>query len=186
MASGKSTVSRWFRDWGAALVEGDALGWEVLREPDVTRRLVEVFGPGLLDATGAVDRGRLGRRVFLDEGAMRHLNDIVQPALLQRVREAMAESTATTTVLDAAMLTTWGLDRELDGVLEIRSPEAVRAERLMSARGFSRDEALERIRGQRLPAVSRAKRHWVLENNDDLTALRRGAEAVWNEISALP
>jgi dephospho-CoA kinase len=184
MASGKSSVSEWFREWGAALVDGDALGWEVLREPNVVRALAEAFGAGVLDASGAIDRGRLGRVVFTDQEAMRRLNQIVQPVLLKRVRADLASSKAEVVVLDAAMLTTWGLEPELDGVLEIRSGEAIRAERLMNARGITRAESLERIRGQRLPAVAHAKRHWVLENDGDREALRRGAAAVWSEIGA--
>jgi dephospho-CoA kinase len=138
----------------------------------------------VLDASGAIDRGRLGRVVFADQEAMRRLNQIVQPVLLKRVRADLASSNAEVVVLDAAMLTTWGLEPELDGVLEIRSGEAIRAERLMNARGITRAESLERIRGQRLPAVAHAKRHWVLENDGDREALRRGAAAVWSEIGA--
>jgi len=186
MGSGKSTVSRWFRDWGAALVKGDALGWETLRDPEVVRGLAGAFGPGLLDASGAVDRGWLGKRVFVDDEAMQLLNRIVQPALITRVRDVMASSAAKTTVLDAAMVTTWGLESELDGVVEVRSSEEVRTRRLMAARGCSRAEALERIRGQQLPPVAGARRHWILDNDGELAALRRAAEAVWSEISALP
>jgi dephospho-CoA kinase len=185
MASGKSTVSRWFRDWGATLVDGDALGWEALRDPGVASAIETAFGSDALDAGGAVDRSRLGPRVFRDPEAMRRLNEIVQPVLVKRVRETLESQVAATVVLDAAMLTTWRLEPELDGVVEVRAPEETRALRLEAARGFTRAEALERIRGQRLPAVSRARRHWVVENDGGREALRRRAEAVWNEIEAL-
>jgi dephospho-CoA kinase len=35
MASGKSTLARRFQKHGAALLDGDAMGWEVLKRPDV-------------------------------------------------------------------------------------------------------------------------------------------------------
>ncbi len=197
MGSGKSTVCRWFRGWGASLVEGDALGWETLREPAVVRELGEAFGAAIRGEDGAVDRARLGSLVFADAEAMARLNAIVQPRLLARVRAALDAAARpgakpgtapapAPVVLDAAMLTTWGLEPELDGVLEIRAPEAMRAERLVRARGFAPEEARRRVRGQRLPPVRGARRHWAIDNDGDEASLRRSAESVWKEIVALP
>src|SRR5512139_1823431 len=89
MASGKSTVARRFRERGAELVEGDSLGWEVLRRPPVRDAIAAVFGPDALDREGAVDRAALGRIVFRDPGRMERLNAIVQPELLRRIREIL-------------------------------------------------------------------------------------------------
>ena len=186
MASGKSTVSRWFREWGAELVDGDALGWEVLREPQIVAALVEAFGASVRSGDGAIDRAALGRIVFRDAHAMERLNAIVQPRLLERVRDALQAKAAGPLLLDAAMLTTWGLEPELDGVVEVRSGESARAARIVAARGFDAAQALERIRGQRLPPARNPKRHWIIRNDGDLAALRRQAEAVWKEIAALP
>jgi len=186
MASGKSTVSRWFQEWGAELVDGDALGWEVLREPAIAAALGKAFGASVRSADGTVDRAALGAIVFRDASAMERLNAIVQPRLLERVREALRAEPAGPLLLDAAMLTTWGLEPELDGVVEVRAGEAARAARLVAARGFDEARALERIRGQQLPPVRNPKRHWIIHNDGDLAALRRRAEAVWKEIAALP
>jgi len=186
MASGKSTVSRCFEEWGAVLVDGDALGWEVLREPKIVAALVEAFGAAVRAGDGAIDRAALGRIVFRDATAMERLNAIVQPRLLARVREALQAAMAGPLLLDAAMLTTWGLEPELDGVVEVCAGEETRAARLAAARGFDAAQALERIRGQRLPPVRNSKRHWIIHNDGDLAALRRQAEAVWKEIAALP
>ena len=185
MASGKSTVSRWFQEWGAAVVDGDALGWEVLREPKIVMAVSAAFGDEVLTDDGVIDRVVLGRIVFRDAAAMTRLNAIVQPRLLERVRGALAAPAVGTTLLDAAMLTTWGLEPDLDGIVEVRAEEAARVSRLMAARGLDAGPALERIRGQSLPPVLNPKRQWIIHNDGDLAALRRRAEAVWKEIAAL-
>lgn len=185
MASGKTTVARRFHERGAALVEGDALGWSVLRRPAVRGALAAVFGPGVLGADGEVDRSALGRAVFRDPAAMARLNAVVQPVLLPRVREALAAAGAPVVVLDAALLTAWGLETELDGVVEVTAPVAARIRRLMSARGFDEPEARERVEGQELPPVHGARRHWKIVNKGDSAALVRQADAVWEEIRAL-
>lgn len=185
MASGKSTIAAWFREWGAEVVDGDALGWEVLREPEIAAALKGAFGEGIVAADGSVDRAALGAIVFEDAGAMARLNAIVQPRLLARVREELERARARVVVLDAAMLTTWRLEPELDGVVEVVAKAETRAARLRSAKGFGAAEAKARIEGQRLPPPANSRRHWIIENDDGRAALRRAAESVWREIAAI-
>jgi dephospho-CoA kinase len=185
MGSGKSTVARWFREWGATVVDGDALGWDVLREPEIVAGLVSSFGEGIVGGDGAIDRSALGAIVFRDPLALARLNATVQPRLLARVREALALPAAGPIILDAAMLTTWGLEPELDGVVEIVAPEPARIDRLRRARGYATDEAKARVQGQRLPPPRNSKRHWIIQNDGDLAAFRRGAESVWLDIAAI-
>jgi len=185
MASGKSTLARRFRERGADLVDGDALGWEVLRLPEVRVAIREAFGEDVMDRQGEVDRARLGKVVFADPDRMSRLNAIVQPNLLERVRAALEAPGAPVRVLDAAMLTTWRLEPELDGVIEVVASEDERARRLRAARSFSDLEARGRIQGQKLPPVRGARRLWKVENAGDRAALVARADAIWDEIQSL-
>jgi len=185
MASGKSTLARRFRERGADLVDGDALGWEVLRLPEVRVAIREAFGEDVIDRQGEVDRARLGKVVFADPDRMSRLNAIVQPKLLERVRAALEAPGALVRVLDAAMLTTWRLEPELDGVIEVVASEDERARRLRAARSYSDVEARGRIQGQKLPPVRGARRLWKVENAGDRAALVARADAIWDEIQSL-
>src|SRR4051812_9292381 len=127
MASGKTDVARRFVERGARLIEGDALGWQVLREPDVRDRLGSLFGPSVRGDDGSVDRRALGRIVFGDASEMNRLNAIVQPRLMMSVREALEEpARERVVVLDAALLGVWNLVPELDGVVEVVAPAETR------------------------------------------------------------
>ena len=186
MASGKSTVARRFQERGAKLVDGDALGWEVLRLPEVIAAVEAAFGPVVVARDGEVDRMRLGRIVFRDPASMTRLNAIVQPVLSKRVRDIMNAPGEGVRVLDAAMLTTWRLEPRLDGVVEVEASAEERARRLRSACGFVDTEARERVQGQTLPPVRDARRLWKIENRGDRAELLRRADAVWDEIESLP
>jgi dephospho-CoA kinase len=185
MASGKSTVGRRFQERGAELLDGDALGWDVLREPAIRDAIASAFGAGVVGPDGAVDRAQLGRLVFREPDAMRRLNLIVQPALVARVRASLDAPGVGVRVLDAAMITTWRLEPDLDGVVEVVAPVDARIGRLRRARGFSESEARERIAGQSLPPVRGARRHWRIENAGDEAELLRRSDAVWEEIERL-
>ena len=186
MASGKSTVARRFEARGATRVDGDALGWETLRDPDVKAAIGAAFGAAMLGQGGDVDRARLGAVVFRDRAAMHRLNEIVQPPLLSRVRSALDAATGDGVfVLDAALIATWGLESELDGVVEVVAPEDLRVERLRRARGGSEADARERITGQSLPPLGPARALWRIENDAGPEELTRRADEVWDEIQAL-
>lgn len=186
MASGKTDVARRFVERGARLVEGDVLGWEVLREPEVRDRLIALFGPTVRTSDGAVDRRALGRIVFGDASEMNRLNALVQPRLVRRVREALAASgNERVVVLDAALLGVWDLIPELDGVVEVTAPAETRIARLAAFKEFPQAEARERVDGQRLPPVRGARRLWKIENAGTRTELLRRADEVWSEIERL-
>ena len=185
MGSGKSTVARRFQEHGAELVDGDAIGWDILRRREVKEAIAAAFGAGVIDRDGEVDRPRLGRIVFTDPQSMAKLNAIVQPMLLRRVREVLDASGRGVRVLDAAMLTTWRLEPELDGVVEVVAGEDVRVKRIRAARGYDDAEARSRIRGQKLPKVGGARRHWRIENEGDRARLLARADEVWEEIVSL-
>jgi dephospho-CoA kinase len=116
---------------------------------------------------------------------MERLNAIVQPELLRRIREILGAEGGGVRVLDAAMLTYWRLEPELDGVVEVVAPDEVRIKRLRLARGYADAEARERIRGQKLPPVRGARRHWRIENHGDRAELNQRADTVWEEITSL-
>jgi len=185
MGSGKSTAARRFQDQGATLVDGDTLGWEVLRLPEVREAIAASMGREVIDRDGHVDRARLGRVVFRDPATMGRLNAIVQPVLLRRVREWLDAPGQGVLVLDAALRPTWRLEPELDGVIEVVASEDVRVRRIRAARGFTDQEARERIQGQKLPPIRGARRQWRIENEGDRTELHRRADAIWEEIESL-
>src|SRR5438046_10148563 len=86
MASGKTEVARRFEELGARIVEGDALGWEVLADPEVRRGIGAAFGPSVLSAAGSVDRRALGRIVSGDGSELERRNALGQPLLGRPVR----------------------------------------------------------------------------------------------------
>ena len=183
MASGKTDVARRFVERGARLVDGDALGWEVLREPEVRERLKTLFGPSVIDGDGHVDRRALGRIVFGDATEMSRLNALVQPRLLRRVREEMDASHGDeVVVLDAALLSTWSLAPELDGVVEVVAPDETRIARLAAFKGFPQAEARQRVEGQRLPPLRGARRVWRVENTGTREDLLERADEIWEEM----
>ena len=57
IGSGKSSVAAAFAERGARVVSGDRAGHEALRQQEIRQRVVERFGPGVLDAAIMIEAG---------------------------------------------------------------------------------------------------------------------------------
>ena len=82
IATGKSTVSTLLRAHHLPVVDADVLARKVV-EPGTPAlaQIVRAFGQDVLLPDGRLDRAKLGRIVFADEGKRRTLNAIVHPAV---------------------------------------------------------------------------------------------------------
>ncbi len=186
VAAGKTTVGRLFGEWGAKLIEADAIGWELLREKEIRGRLIETFGREILNREGDIERKKLGRIVFASQGAREKLNSIVHPRLLKRLRQTIRRVRKTdfngVLVVVAALIPEWGIRDWFDKLVVVICSEEVAAERLMK-QGFSQEETRERITAQ-LPAEEKVKgADFVLDNSGDLGKLREETRTVWDELT---
>ena len=176
IACGKSNISDGLRALGAVIVDGDALSRELTAPGGpALPSLRTAFGGEIFRADGTLDRGALGGRVFGDPAALATLDGIMQPLLLTLIRRRIAEaeqSGAAVCVLDMPLLYEKGLDSLCDRVWCAYLPEDLQLERLMARNGYTREEALKRVRSQ-LPAKEKADRaDTVIETTGTLEETR--------------
>ncbi|MCI0435779.1 MAG: dephospho-CoA kinase [Gemmatimonadetes bacterium] len=186
VASGKSSVARVWQSLGANLIDADVLAREAVAPgtPGL-RRVVDLFGPGVLDASGALDRDRLRDRVFRDAALRRSLERMLHPGIerLRQNAEAALEAAGESVVVHVIpLLFEAGLESGMDLIVFVDASEATRLERLVRDRGIERGEA-ERIIAAQMPADRKRRTAGiVLENEGTLDQLGAGAEAAWREI----
>ena len=185
IASGKSTVARWFRCWGAEVVEADRIGHVLLSSGSPARgELIRVFGKDILKKNGQISRKRLGQKVFADPKARRRLNRIVHPLLLRtlkaRIERARRKGDRILVVV-AALIPEWKIGSWFDGVIVVTAPREKRIQRLMDS-GFTKKEAGQRLASQ-LPEREKCREaDVIILNRGSLSALRKRAGTVWNQL----
>jgi dephospho-CoA kinase len=180
IGAGKSEVARLLSVRGAVVIDADVLAREVV-EPgtDGLAAVVAEFGDSVLAADGSLDRAKLGRIVFGDDGARARLNAIVHPRVAARTAELMAAAPPDSVVVhDVPLLIENGLAPNYDLVLVVEAPLPSRLARL-AARGLSADEARSRIAAQASDEQRREIADVVIANDDDLAQLGRRVAAVW-------
>jgi len=190
LASGKSFVGRALAQLGCHLIEADELGHKLI-EPggEAYSAVVAEFGPGILEANGAIDRRRLAALVFNDADKLARLNALVHPAVIRREEEIMAELEARDphgiAVVEAAILIETGSHRRFDRiVLAVCRPEQ-QIERAVQ-RGISREEALARLRRQMPLEEKRKYAHYVIDTSGTKEQTLEQVRKVYNLLRELP
>ncbi|MEK6663828.1 MAG: dephospho-CoA kinase [Pseudomonadota bacterium] len=87
---GKSTVAQLFAEWGAAIIDTDAVS-HVLTQPGAVgfKAIIDRFGPSFLQPDGTLDRGQLRTLIFSDTAAKQTLESILHPLIYAEVLAAI-------------------------------------------------------------------------------------------------
>jgi len=170
IGSGKSTVSRLFRDLGCLIIDADTIAREVVEPGEPAwRAIVEAFGREVLLPDGQLDRKGLGTLVFADPAKRRTLNALTHPAILAReqaiVAELEAEGYEGLVILDAALLIEAGGAGRTDRLVVVYVDEATQLRRLMTRDDLPEAEARRRIASQ-MPLAEKVRlAHHVIDNS---------------------
>ncbi len=183
IGSGKSTVAAGLARRGAAVVDADAIGREIL-EPDgaAYQAVVDYFGPGVVRPDRSIDRAALAGIVFADPDRLTRLNQLTHPVIgeVMAVRADALGASHPVVVLDVALLSIVTTDRfHLDVIVVVDTPEEVAVGRLVEHRGFSEDDAWSRVAAQIDRDQRRQVADVVLDNSDGPAALETEIDRVW-------
>ncbi|MFC1639681.1 dephospho-CoA kinase [Gemmatimonadota bacterium] len=186
-AAGKSTVARWFADWGATIIDSDVLVAEVQQPGSETLvALARQFGKTIILSDGSLDRAALRRIVLADGNARATLNAIVHPAVQARRETLVTEARQRgdrILVSDIPLLFEVLDPDSFDLVVLVEAPNAIRRKRLV-ARGLGEDEAEQLMASQLPPEKKRARADIVIDNRGSLRELEEAAREAWKEIFA--
>jgi len=187
IASGKTEVARIFADLGATVIDADELARDVVVAGSPALKAIAArWGARVLNADGTLNRSALRSIVFSDEQERQALNAIVHPEV-KRLRDLLVEEARArgdkVVVAAVPLLYEAGLEEDFDRVILVDAPEAVRLSRLINRRGLSVVEAQKIMNAQQPASTKRERAHMVIENQNDLKALRRAVERVWHELT---
>ena len=172
IASGKSTVAERFARHGVPVIDADALARQVVEPGQPTlARLIETFGPDILDAEGRLDRERLRRRVFADPEQRRALDRIMHPAIGLAMQQALRAAQGPYVILMVPLLVETGQHRMVNRVLVVDVPEAEQLQRLLARDGIDEPLATTMIQAQATRLQRLAIADDVLVNDGPLAAI---------------
>lgn len=172
IATGKSTVSRYFSDKGYAVVDADVVARRVV-EPGTEglANIVAHFGTEIIQKDGTLNREKLGAMIFSDAEKRETLNNLLSAQIRRTIMadtETLVNANQPLIVLDIPLLYEAGYETHCDAVMVVYTTEAVQLERLMARNNLTEEEALNRIASQEPIETKKDRADIVIDNNGHL------------------
>lgn len=150
--AGKSTVCKALALRGFYHIDADAVAKSLYcKGAPILTELQKAFGSQILTADGELNRPALAAAAFRDKACTARLNQIVHPAVTEKIRATIDEQHkkgVKCILIDAIALFESGEAALCSRTVGVIAPESVRLARIMARDGISEADALLRIRAQ--------------------------------------
>ena len=152
IGSGKTSVAAKLRALGARVFDADeAAKNAVLPGTEGFLKVVETFGPQIVDADGKLNRAALAEIVFNDKASLRKLEEIIHSYVWQETDKFLSEcqqSGERAAVLDIPLLIECGWHQKVDEVWLVVLPVEKQIMRTMKRSGMTAEAVQARIAAQ--------------------------------------
>jgi dephospho-CoA kinase len=182
VASGKSLVESYFREFGTPVVDADELARAAVAPGTATlTAIAQRFGADLLGPDGQLERKALAERVFGDAAAVQALNALVHPrvaALFVEQRAAFENEGHRLLCYSAALLFENNNPGNFRPVVLVAASVAQQLARAQARNGWSHEQTRARIAAQLPLDQKRALADFVIDNGGTLESTREQARDV--------
>ena len=179
IASGKSTVAKFFAALGVPIIDTDQVARQVVEpgQPPL-ERLVERFGSAILTPDGHLDRPKLREIVFSDPKARADLEALTHPAIGTAVEAWSAAAGGPYQILILPLLVEKNLASQVDRVLVVDCDEETQIRRLQARDGSTVEQARAILNAQTSRATRLKAAHDLIRNEGDLSEVRDQVSAL--------
>jgi dephospho-CoA kinase len=145
--AGKNYIGALLEERGLPVLDVDKLGQRAIETE--REAILKRFGAGILGPTGAIDRRRLGAKVFGKSEELEALQNIVHPAANRMTDEWIEEQGGKPCVINAALLHKSSAFLRLAFIILVRAPVLTRLLRARKRDGLPLGQLLTRFRSQK-------------------------------------
>jgi dephospho-CoA kinase len=184
VGTGKSTVTNFFRQMGAYVIDWDELAREVVHpHSKAWKEIVEYFGKDFLNEDLTINRQKLAEIVFSDREKVTKLNQMVHPEVFKEderiTNEIKSLDPDALIIKDIPLLFELTRPVLVDKIVVVSASEQTQLRRL-EEKGMSREDVQSRIKSQ-LPLEEKIKSaDFVINNDGSLEETKRQVEEIYS------
>ena len=168
IGSGKSLISSIFNKLGLPVYDADTRAkWLMAHDPNIKSQLIELLGSESYTEQG-LNRSFIARKSFNNEKILTRLNAMVHPEVgVDFTRWVALHDSSPVLLKESALIFETSSYTELDQVILVLSPSALRIKRVL-ARDLHRDKKdIEAIISRQLPATETSLlAHFTIKNDE--------------------
>jgi dephospho-CoA kinase len=187
--TGKSTVSRMFKELGAVVLDADQIAREAVAvDTPAWQELRRLFGPDFFHENGTLNRSKLAQRIFADPEARRQINALIHPLVAQELQEKVADLErrgVDLVLVEVPLLFETGREGSFDRVVVVSSSENDQIRRLKS-RDHRGDEEIRGILQAQWPLADKvARADYVVDNGGELSFTQEQVKRIWEKLQKI-
>lgn len=170
IGSGKSTVADFIKKQGYAVYSCDEIYTELLQKPGFVKKISDEFG-GLILPDGSLDRKKLSKKVFGNSVALKSLNSLTHPAIMEEVLKRCNGHALT--FAEVPLLFEGGYEKFFDGIIIVVREIEDRITSVVQRDNSDRETVISRINSQFDYKNIDFAKYYVLHNDGNLPELEQ-------------
>ncbi len=187
--TGKTTVLKLFHKLGAQTFNIDTFVHDILQRPEIIHKISNLLGNDVLrkNHTGnTINKKLVADIIFNDPRKRKSIEGLIHPEVLKTINQKQSEifkiDPDALLIFEIPLLFEAGYDKYFDSTIVVYCNRRISIARL-EKKGFSSNEALDRIRTQ-MPLSNKKKlADFLINNNDDLQTTERRVRRLMKKIS---
>ena len=180
IATGKSTVAKFFLEDDFVLIDADKIAHEMLDKHQ--DKIVELFGVDYVK-DGAVDRKALGALIFSNKEEKLRLEKLLHPLIFREIERQSREQDKFKKIYLVDIPLFFETKRyPIEKTIVVYTPKDKQLERLMKRDGSTHEEAKKRIESQIDIEEKKQLGTYIINNSHDLKHLQQEYDRVKKDI----
>ena len=148
-------------------------------------KIAGLFGPGVLETSGALDRKKMREVIFSDRDKKEKLENLLHPLIGEEVLKRLEQVSAPYCILVVPLFTESGSYRWVDRVLLVDVSEEEQIRRVMRRDHVSKEQATSILKAQASRAQRTALADDIIDNSGTLGELEGKIDALHKKYSSL-
>ncbi len=180
IASGKSTVSGFFKELGVEIVDADLVAKEISERKEIIEKIGDIFGRDIIGEDGYIIREKLRERVFKDKELVKKLNGIIHPQVIEYFQSKKEENGKELIIFDIPLLYEANMEYLCDKIIVVGVSVEKQISRVMSRDGNTPELAKKIIASQMSLEEKMKRADIIIMNEGDLKELSERVLEVYN------
>lgn len=188
IASGKSTISGFFREQGASIVDADQICHDLIQKGNKAyQKVISTFGKQIVGSDDEINRKKLGDIIFRHAQERASLNKILHPLVFEQLKmeqKSLAdEKPQSVLIFDAPLLIESKAHEWMDWVILVYLDVKTQKERFIKRReGLTPDDATLRIAAQMPLDEKRPFADEIIDNRKPLHEVQSEVCAIYQRL----
>lgn len=182
VASGKSTVCRFFKQHGAYTIDADAVVHNLISsDTECIQKITQLLGNQVL-VQGQIRRDIVASMVFNDSSRLQKLQQILHPKVFAKIEQEYENVKGQTDlfVAEVPLLFESGFDQFFDYTVVVEAPRDICLERA-HAKGMNEKEYDQRMSKRLSLDVMKEKADFIIHNQGTLESVEKQVKTIINK-----